>query len=337
MQFGLWYDFRNPPPWRVPSTDLYAETFDQIRSAESFGWDAIWLTEHHFTDDGYLPAVNTVAAAIAMITSRVRIGHSVLLQPLHHPLRVAEEGAIIDILSNGRFIYGAGLGYKLDEFQAFGVQRKHRPSLMDESIEIISRAWTGESFSFRGRHFNFDDVAVTPRPVQQPRPPIWLAARAEAPLRRAAKYGDGLLAIGPPDMIGRYRQLVRAAGRDPDAMHVAVFRRLVLSDDPEATWAEVKDHVLWRESRYADWFGAAADLPADRARLEASRADPRQFEDGAKSMIKDVATEISELRELERLGIDHVKYIATLPGYPPSKMLPMWERFAEEVIPQFRP
>ena len=142
MQFGLLYDFRNPPPWYVPSPDLYAETFDQIRAVESLGFDSVWLTEHHFTDDGYLPAMNPVAGAVAMITERVTIGHSVLLLPLHHPLQVAEEGAILDIVSNGRFIFGPGLGYKIDEFESFGIDRHQRAAIMDESMELITRAWT---------------------------------------------------------------------------------------------------------------------------------------------------------------------------------------------------
>lgn len=335
MQFGLLYDFRNPPPWFVPSAELYAETFDQIRAVESFGWDSVWVTEHHFTDDGYLPTVNAVASAIAMITERVKIGHSVLLLPLHHPLRIAEEGAIVDILSNGRFIFGPGLGYKLDEFDSFGISRRHRPRLMDESMEIITRAWTEERFSFHGRHFNFDDLAVTPRPVQQPRPPIWMAARADAPLRRAAKFADGVIAVGSQELITRYRQFVADEGRDPAAMTVAVLRSVILSDDPGAAWEDVKEHVRWRSERYGQWYGEADDLPQDRDWTQRMRT--ATDEPGAMAnLIKDVPTEIAEVEELQRAGVDCVIYFATFPGYPPSKMLPTWERFAREVIPRFR-
>ena len=153
MQFGLMYDFRNPPPWQIPFGQLYAETLDQIRAVEALGYDSVWVTEHHFTDDGYLPSVLTAAAAIAAVTQRVKIGTSVLLLPLFHPLHVAEDGAVVDIISNGRFIFGPGLGYKLDEFYAFGVNPRHRPCLMDESLEIITRAWTEQRFSYTGRHF----------------------------------------------------------------------------------------------------------------------------------------------------------------------------------------
>jgi len=336
MQFGLLYDFRNPPPWFVPSADLYAETFDQIRAVESFGWDSVWVTEHHFTDDGYLPAVNAVASAIAMITTRVQIGHSVLLLPLHHPLRIAEEGAIVDILSNGRFIFGPGLGYKVDEFDAFGINRKHRPRLMDESMEIITRAWTEERFSFHGRYFDFDDLAVTPRPAQQPRPPIWMAARADAPLKRAAKYADGVIAVGSPELIARYRGFVTDEGRDPKAMTVAVLRSVILSDDPGAAWEDVKDHVRWRGERYGQWYGEAGDLPQDIARMEQLRSGAVQAGGTMANLIKDVPAAIAEVEELERLGVDCVIYFATFPGYAPSKMVPTWERFAKEVIPRFR-
>jgi alkanesulfonate monooxygenase SsuD/methylene tetrahydromethanopterin reductase-like flavin-dependent oxidoreductase (luciferase family) len=335
MEFGLLYDFRNPPPWHVPSAQLYAETFEQIKIAEQVGWDSIWVTEHHFTDDAYLPDVNTAAAAIAAITERVKIGHSVLLLPLHDPLHVAEAGAVIDIISNGRFIFGPGLGYKLDEFEAFGVNRRHRPSIMDESMELITRAWTEDKFSFEGRHFQVKDLSVTPRPVQQPRPPIWMAARAEAPLRRAAKYADGIIAVGSPDLIKMYRQFVAEEGKDPDAAQVAVLRSVIISDDPEATWAEVEPSVRWRGERYGKWYGEAGDLPQDRERMlqmQSSDAPWAKMED----LIKDRATLTAELEELDEMGVNCVIFFATFPGYPPLKMLPTWEALAKDIMPRFR-
>ncbi|MBM3139537.1 MAG: LLM class flavin-dependent oxidoreductase [Chloroflexi bacterium] len=335
VQFGLLYDFRNPPRWAVPPARLYAETFDQIRTAEELGWDSVWVTEHHFTDDGYLPDVNAAAAAIAAITERVRIGHSVLLLPLHHPLRVAEAGAVIDIISNGRFIFGPGLGYKVDEFEAFGIDRRHRGRLMDESMELITRAWTQERFSFEGRHFRVRDLAVTPRPVQRPRPPIWMAARAEAPLRRAARYADGVIAVGSPELIGMYRGFVAEAGKDPDAAQVAVLRSVVVSDDPERAWVEVQEHVRWRGERYGAWYGEAGDLPQDMQWGERLRAgaDPAGR---MESLVKTVPQVIADVEELERIGVDCVIFFATFPGYPPGMMLPTWEAIAREVIPRFR-
>ncbi|MBI3801929.1 MAG: LLM class flavin-dependent oxidoreductase, partial [Deltaproteobacteria bacterium] len=111
LSFGLWYAFRNPPQWRRSYQDIYAEIIDQIVWAEGIGYDDIWLTEHHFADDGHAPSPLPQAAAIAVKTKKIRIGTGVLLLPLYHPVRVAEDGATIDILSGGRFELGVGVGY----------------------------------------------------------------------------------------------------------------------------------------------------------------------------------------------------------------------------------
>lgn len=336
MQFGLLYDFRNPPPWQVPFPQLYAETFEQIKAVEALGFDSVWVTEHHQIDDGYLPSVLPAAAAIAAITNRVQIGTCVLLLPLHHPLRVAEDAAIVDIISNGRFIFGPGLGYKLDEFEAYGINRRHRPSLMDESLEIITRAWTEQRFSFEGRHFHLKDVSLTPKPVQQPRPPIWLAARAEAPIQRAARFGDGIIAVGSPELIAMYRQAVRDAGKDPATAVVAVLRSVVISDDPERAWAEVREQVAWRGRNYGQWYGEAGDLPVDVRRLEQLRSGAIDPAGSREALVKDPQTVAAELAALEAMGVDCVIFFGTIPGYPPLKMLPTWERFARDVMPRFR-
>jgi probable F420-dependent oxidoreductase len=334
MQFGLLYDFRNPPPWRVPAAQLYAETLAQIRAAEALGYDSIWVTEHHQIDDGYLPSVLPAAASIATITQRVQIGTCVLLLPLHHPLRAAEDAVTVDILSNGRFLFGAGLGYKLDEFEAYGIDRRQRPSRMDESLEIITRAWTEERFDFHGKRFHLRDVRLTPKPVQQPRPPIWLAARSEPALQRAVRYADGIIAVGSADLIRQYREMVAAAGKDPAAAKVAVLRSLVLSDDAEATWREVQPFAAWRGRNYAEWYGTAGDLPQDVEWLRRERSG--EGAGGQARMVASVAEATEEVAALAAIGVDCVIYFATLPGYPPGKLLPTWERFAHEVMPRFR-
>lgn len=334
MQFGLLYDFRNPPPWQVPYPQLYAETFEQIRAAEALGFDAVWVTEHHFIDDGYLPSCLPAAAAIAAITSRVKIGTCVLLLPLHNALRVAEDAAIVDIISNGRFIFGPGLGYKLDEFEGFGINRKHRRSLMDESLEIIIRSWTEESFSFEGRHYHLKDVRMTPKPVQKPRPPIWLAARAEAPVLRAARVADGIIAVGSPSLIQTYRDAAKEFGKDRSQAAVAVLRSVIMTDDPEKTWTEVKEHVRWRSLNYGAWYSEAGDLPQDRQMRD--RAAELDRPEAMRNLIKDPETEIQEVKQLEAMGVDQVIYFATFPGYPPLKLMPTWETLAKQVMPHFR-
>ena len=113
LSFGLWYDFRNPTPWRRPWQRLYQETLEQVAWADSLGFDSVWLSEHHFTDDGYLPALLPMLAALAMRTSRMRLGTAVLLAPLHHPLRLAEDYAYVDQLSHGRLNFGFAVARKV--------------------------------------------------------------------------------------------------------------------------------------------------------------------------------------------------------------------------------
>jgi alkanesulfonate monooxygenase SsuD/methylene tetrahydromethanopterin reductase-like flavin-dependent oxidoreductase (luciferase family) len=207
---------------------------------------------------------------------------------------------------------------------------------MDESMEIISRAWADGSFSFEGRHFSISDIDVTPKPVQRPRPPIWMAARSEAPLRRAAKYADGVIAVGSPDLIGRYRQFVAEAGNDPNEATVAVLRSTIISDDPERTWADVEKYVTWRGERYGQWYGEAADLPQDVARLEQLRSGETPPGAGREALIRSVDQEAAALARLRENGVDCVIYFATFPGMPPLEMLPTFEAMVKDIFPALR-
>ena len=188
-RLGVWYDFRNPARWRRPWAELYRETLDQAAYAEELGFSSIWLSEHHFSEEGYLPSLMAMLGALAQRTARARLGTAVLLAPLHHPLRLAEDLAVVDQLSGGRLDVGLAPGYKPDEFAVLGVPKGERGARTDETIEILQLAWRGEPFSYAGRHFRFDDVVVAPPPVQPPGPPIWVGGSSLAAARRAARYG----------------------------------------------------------------------------------------------------------------------------------------------------
>ena len=131
MKFGVLYAFRNPPQWQQPFPDFYRAQFDQMQAVEQLGYDVVWVTEHHFIEDGYLPSLLPVAAVIADRTKRVQIGTYVLLLPLHNPLRVAEDAAVVDIISNGRLLLGLGQGYRLEEFEGFNINRDDRPRMTE--------------------------------------------------------------------------------------------------------------------------------------------------------------------------------------------------------------
>src|SRR2546429_7531288 len=142
----------------------YREVLDLVRLAEALGFDSAWVSEHHGSSDGYLPSLLPMLAAFAASTDRIRIGTGVMLTPFHDPLRLAEDAAVVDLLSGGRLILGLGLGWREEEFRMFGLAPSERLRRTTEIVEILRRAWTGERFSFEGRQFRYDQVQVTPRP-----------------------------------------------------------------------------------------------------------------------------------------------------------------------------
>lgn len=178
-----------------PWGKLYADALDLAVRAEQAGFDSVWVGEHHFTRDGYLPAVFPFLAALATRTNHVALGTKVVLAPLHHPLRIAEDAASVSLLSHGRLILGLAIGYRREEFDAFGRDRSQRAALLTETVEVARHAWTGEPFTYHGPTVDVEDLRVLPAPGQIP---IWLGGRAPAALARAGQIADGFVAPAGP-------------------------------------------------------------------------------------------------------------------------------------------
>ncbi|MBO0850294.1 MAG: LLM class flavin-dependent oxidoreductase, partial [Pseudonocardia sp.] len=189
-RFGLWYDFRNPDAAR-PFSRFYSQVLDQIAWAEQRGLGSVWLTEHHFVPDGYSPSPFVLAAAIGERTSTMRIGTNLIVSPLHNPVRLAEDAATLSLLTDGRFDLGVGQGYWAREFEAFGQTVRNRPSLLEEGVEVIRRAWSGSAESFNGRRYRLPALAVTPQPERIPL--LLVGAMADVAIERAARIADGFL------------------------------------------------------------------------------------------------------------------------------------------------
>jgi len=332
MKFGLWYDLRNPASSGRRTPDVYRDTLDQIALAESLGYDDIWLSEHHFVDDGYLPSLLPFAAAVAARTSRVSIGTNVLLMPFHQPIRMAEDCAVVDNISDGRFIFGPAVGYRLEEFATFGVNRSHRGSITEEAIEIIAKCWTEEEFDYVGRHFEFRGVRCTPKPVQQPRIPIWIGATQGEAIRRAARLGDGLLGGGAVARAA-YVEALREYGKDADNPHVASSGKWIFcTHEPEKDWAVLREHAFYQLRNYATWFSEAGqpafgDPPEDLPDLESRGvycvATPEEI--------------IHVMREEHAAAPFERHYFwAIWPGVDVEMATRSVRLFAEEVIPALR-
>ena len=213
--------------------DVYAATIEQAVLADELGFDHVWFTEHHFLEDGYLPAFQPLAGAIAARTKQIRISNDIALLPLYHPIRLAEELAVLDQISNGRMEFElAWVTYQ--KFDTFGVPLRNRVSMTDEAIEILRLAWGEGPFSFRGKRYNLSNIDVHPKPVQPGGPPLWIAAMKEPGALRAARCGTNLLPQGRrEEVLDPWRDAVNAKGEDPDDYRVGIIRSVYVTDDRE--------------------------------------------------------------------------------------------------------
>ena len=237
MQIGFLADVRNPPPWERPWPDHYARTLEFIEEADRLGASSIWLGEHHQTADGYLPQPLTFAAAIAARTASIRIGTQVLIAPLRHPQHIAEEAAIVDILSNGRLELGFGAGYVPKEFDAFGVDRAERFDRLDRTVLEVRRLMS---------------EVISPGPVQDP-VPLWVGYFG-AGARRAGRMGVGLLSA-LPWCLEPYLQGLAEGRHDPAVARMTGGLDLIVTEDPERARGLLEPHVSYQ----ADAYGVLRD------------------------------------------------------------------------------
>ena len=211
MKFGIYSSIADPPHGEHLDRRV-DEVIEEARLAEEYGFDSCFFGEHHQDKDGFLPSPLIVATAVAAQTKSLKVGTSVILLPLHHPVKVAEDVVTLDIVSKGRVILGVGLGYQAADFRAFGIPMRERVRRFEEAVEVIRQCWSGQPFSFHGEHFSLEDVQVRPAPFQDPAPPLWIGASTPPGARRAGKLADGFVAgpstdlAGTLKLVGTYRQ-----------------------------------------------------------------------------------------------------------------------------------
>jgi alkanesulfonate monooxygenase SsuD/methylene tetrahydromethanopterin reductase-like flavin-dependent oxidoreductase (luciferase family) len=344
LRFGLLWPFRNPDFGNaLPWDRLYAEHLELIVESERLGFDHVWLSEHHFVDDGYSCALFPIAGAIAARTTRIRIGTFLLLLPLHDPIRVAEDSATVDILSNGRFDLGVGLGYRVHEFEDQGVSRRERGARVEEGVQLIRRLLSGESVTMEGRFSTLHDIRVTPPAIQQPHPPIWVGGTAPAAVERVARLGFPFLNGSQVATTKLYDDALRAHGRDPDAFRVGSMRPLYIAETRERAWeiaagplrAMAADYLRWNAEGNLGVDGDAlvGALPTVEAMVRAQAFD--FFGEPSIVGTPDDAIELIE-DHLARGRLTDFAGMIALPGIAPSEIASSMELFAREVIPHFR-
>lgn len=312
----------------------FEETIQECERAEAAGFDSVWLGEHHNNPTLY-PTPIVGLAAIASRTRRLRLGTAVLLLPLYHPLAVAEEAAMVDVISGGRLILGVGAGYAPEEFAAFGVSIRERGSRMDEAVPLIHRLWSGEQVTHEGRHYRVTNAVVSPRPVQRPRPPIWFAGWVEPAIRRAGRLGEAWLG-GPSARLDElaacvrlYRAARKAVGRDPDASEVALMRYVFVAESLErARTVAGAPFIRSFEETYFRWPHPVVKRPAGELTIE------RLGED--RIILGDPATCIRQMERFQKeLGLSHLICRISAPGIPRNAALASLDLFTREVLPAF--
>lgn len=324
------YDCRIRPGGDQTMADVYRAVVNQATLCDRLGFDFVWFTEHHFVEDGYLPAFQPLAGAVAAMTQKIRISNDVALLPLYHPIRLAEEMAVLDQLSRGRMELGIGMGYVPREFEAYGHKVSHRVSLMDEGIEILRQAWSDQPVRHHGKRYQITDIDVFPKPHQAGGPPLWIAAMKEPGARRAARFGTHLLPQGNrTEVLDPWRAELEASGRDPGQFRVGVARSVLVTEHPERDWPPIRDAERYKMSVYERFFEETPDTYTFGKRD--AGPIPQTWIVGPPDHC------ITELRRfIDTFGVTDIATAGLPIGIHPEIMATNLERIATEVLPHLR-
>jgi alkanesulfonate monooxygenase SsuD/methylene tetrahydromethanopterin reductase-like flavin-dependent oxidoreductase (luciferase family) len=332
LTFGYVYDLRNPAQWQRRWEDVYAETLDFAVWSESAGYEGAWVPEHHLAADGYVPTPQVVLGALAARTSRMKLGSGVVLAPLHHPVRFAEECAVLDIIARGRLEMQLAIGYRRLETGMFGVDFTKRGRMFDEFLEIVTRLWAGEEVTFAGQFYQVRGARLSP-PAPRLRIPLHIGGFTDKAIARSIKYADGY--SGTVEGAELYLAKLREAGRDAANPSLrVVMQYFAVAEDPARALAILAPYYLHVYNSYADWIaedeavGVAEEFTFRKVTLD-------QFIARGMFKVLTPAEAVAMLRELQaRIPVEHV--MMTLPpGIPAEEFRPYADLFAREVIPAF--
>ena len=336
---GVLFGFRNPAFKKRAWTEVYQDELGLIVESENLGYGHAWLTEHHFAADGYSPSLMTIAGAVAARTSRIRIGTFVVLLPLHDPITVAEDTATVDIISNGRFDLGVGQGYVPYEFDPRGIRHDQRARRMEEGLHVLQGLLRGEKFSFQGKHNHLDNIQILPPPVQKVLP-IWVGARADKAIDRAARLGFHFASVGVGHHRDKYLAALKRHGRDPADFNIVQLVTCYCAETHEKAWHDIADgfhHVL---KNYHDWAVASGDITGD---VEGQAVPtPQQFRKEQKGEFFGEPAFVGTSEEvraglqdyLERSPSSHLVLYMSMPGNDPKNTRRSMELFARDVMPK---
>jgi alkanesulfonate monooxygenase SsuD/methylene tetrahydromethanopterin reductase-like flavin-dependent oxidoreductase (luciferase family) len=335
MKFGLTYAVGG-----VDGRDMaknYATTLEQIQLAEELGYEHAFISEHHFlTRYAILPSPLIAIAYAAAKTEKIKLGTGILLMPLHNPVKVAEDAAIVDVVSGGRLILGLGQGYRPEEFAGYHRKLEDRGVLMREGAELVRRFWTEESVSFEGEYYNYDNVTLTPKPLQSP-PPIWIGAKVPRAVRLAGEVGDVWYAdpITPLDLIVKrkeqYYKGIENSGRAKESGQVAYYRETFVGETSDQAWADGGKGITGEYMGYLS-FGHLVDNegnPVATDRTDLVEPIVRQ-----RATVGDAAEVLDDLKSItEVLQPDHFVFKMKHGGVSDEATRQSMKLCAEKVMP----
>ena len=356
MKFGLF----TIVPWHESKTQEQSlnESLEQIELADQLGLDEVWVGEHRFSRHGLVSGVWSFLGQVAARTKHVRIGTAVVVLPLHNPVLVAEEAAMVDVLSGGRLNFGIGAGYQRQEFDGVGVDINESRERFTEAVDVIIKAWTEERLTYHGKYTNVDDLWVLPKPLQQPYPPLFQAvSTSPASIEFAASRRIQVIAGGPTDILGQAPQVIQSwrdkmdqfehphAHLDPP-MSKAIYVAPTM-EEAERDPVGLEDFSS-RILRSVGANGAAIGMPIDangnippgyehwanRQQDRDRRDDPGHA--GLPPLRGTPEVVIERLKETQAAGINHVFGAFGFPGLPHEKVMRSIELFATQVMPHFQ-
>ncbi len=350
MKFGLLQFFEQSAGGKSEHR-IVKEKFECMLAAETLGFDYIWAPEHHSTEYGWCSSPMLQLAAAAAATKRIRLGSAVVVLPFNDPVRVAEEGAMLDLLSDGRFELGIGRGFQPAEFSAHQVYQPNARLRFGEAVEIIKQAWGEGKVRFNGTQFNIPEREVRPKPLQQPHPPIWMAAISDASFTIAGSYGFNLLCSmvygfkseKADELLAAYRHALRTHSHDPGKAQVGALCMVYCAESTEQARQDFGGPVLWYYRTIANYVAPARDAePVEGYEAYIGTRDAARtvkwdelLRTGA-VICGNPDLCAKRIRELQtQYGITQVLCWTRFAGLAHAKVLRSMELMSRHVIPQF--
>lgn len=322
----------------------YGEMLEQIQYADELGFDTVWLAEHHFSEYGSMPSPQVAAAAVAQVTKRMQIGTAISILNFDNPVRMAEDYAMVDVLSNGRLIFGAGRGYQPKEFKGLGVSMENSREKFWECLDIIRGCWTEENFSYQGKYYQVENITLTPRPVQKI-PQIVLASISPETFNIAVEKGMENFMVTPTlqvmsglkELTVEAREKMKAKGLKPWTMmnlqtHIAETAEQALKNvEVDMNWYYNKVFTLTPKEDAPKSYSSFVEAAKSAAGFTLEGLNKDRI-----VMLADPKEAIEEIRGLERIGIDHLSSWFRVGGLEHKKVMATMKLFAEEVMPAFK-